>query len=482
MTRKSPSPYIQILGGGLAGWSAAAILAEQFSGTAAIHIDGAQEDTPAESAAYAHMILGGESILMQHIGMTPADLITLGRGGFWLGTCFEKWGAKGRNVYHAPGEALPVKDGLSAHQILRRLSVQEGKDGLFTDLCLPLAFQARMAAAGKFSPPSADRQSPRSLLRPGVALDGSALTAVMRDKAMASGVRVAAGMEDEPLLIVDCRPQEKAKDIDCRQALGFDRYVTLRLEGAMPHPPHDSIRPLDNGWMTILPLQGGALITLYYHSSHWTDAQAKQAAYDALPESAAAIITSGPIYPGRMERPWQGNSVHLGVGAAQLGSAMGAEVTLLSHQLETLITLLPGGKGDDMPSKSAEYNRRVAAHFDHIRDFLHLPFVRNGLTGPYWEQAKKQAIAPDLHRRLGQFERRGLLVMIDDDPFEKHSWLEMMTGLGIIPALYDHVTDGVDLSAKMRDLGSMVVAFDQTIAAMPTHEDFLAQMAARMTG
>ncbi|MFC4293241.1 tryptophan 7-halogenase [Sphingorhabdus arenilitoris] len=489
MTAQKPKPYIHIIGGGLPGWSAAAVLADQLSAVADIQINASGDDDAAANADYGHIILDSESVLLLHSGMTAGELVSGGQGGFSLGSCFERWGPNGRPVYHAPGEPLPAPDGVAVHQILRRLSVQQGNDALFADLYLPLAFQARMAATGKFSPPSEDRQSPRSLLRPAITVDGSILTDIMRDKAMTSGVQLSGGNGEGALLIIDCRPIMGPKDIDCGAALGFDRCVTARFRGRGPHPPYDIVRPLDHGQMSILPLQDGAIVNVYYPAALWDTDAAEEAARGAISGAVpgahdpadCAIIANRAIWPGYMERPWQGNIVHIGPGAAELGSVMGAAAKLLSHQLATLVSLLPRNAEDDMAIKAAEYNRKAAAFFGHMRDFHQLALVRSNMQGDYWNQMKQQPMSPNLQRRVRQFERRGLLVLIDDDPFEKHNWLEMLIGLGIVPAIYDHAADGIDMDKKMRALGAMVMAFDQTIAAMPTHGDFLNQMAHRMT-
>jgi tryptophan 7-halogenase len=479
-------PVYQILGGGLAGWSVAAALASALRGVADICIipDAGVASTQGMDAA----VIYPDSVLLKHDLATEADMVTEAKAGFWLATQFAAWGPGGRDVFHAPSEALPVRDGIAVHQILRRLSLAENNPALFGELYQQLLFQARLAAAGKFVPSAEERASPRSLLNPALTADANGVALIMQRKALALNVTIldAPLAVEDTRLTLDCRADDgdgAAQDwIDASPCFGADRIMTTRatLVAAYNHPPYDSVIALEYGTLHLLNLRGGSMASLYFDSAAMDDEAAAAALAAALPDYQLAQHRSGVWRAGRMAQPWSGQIVRMGPGAAKLGSIMGLDAKLLSAQIERLLTLLPDGGGADLASKSAAYNAGVASTFDHLRDFIHTPMVRNGLSGPRWEQLRQAPLSDALARRLNQFERRGHYVMLDYDVFESNIWIALFIGLGITPDRYDRVVDSVNMPKKMKELGQMVMAFDATIQAMPSHDMFLQDMIKRI--
>lgn len=110
MTRNNNSnsgSYIQILGGGLAGWSAAGILATELGGAMDVHLSCDAEESTRPSNL-SGITIDGESILMTHSGLSAVDLLKQTNGGFSLGTRFQNWAPDGRDIFHAPGELFPM--------------------------------------------------------------------------------------------------------------------------------------------------------------------------------------------------------------------------------------------------------------------------------------------------------------------------------------------------------------------------------------
>ncbi len=66
--------------------------------------------------------------------------------------------------------------------------------------------------------------------------------------------------------------------------------------------------------------------------------------------------------------------------------------------------------------------------------------------------------------------------MLDGDPYDAQHWGMVMAGLGLTPRRYDVQADRLDLSAALGALGRMVMAFDQTLTALPTHDTVMANL------
>ncbi len=471
-------PRYVIKGSGLAAWSAAKMLADALGDRAHVGIIGGDEPA-AMPSSLSHVALEGDSVLTELSGKTPLELIQACNGGFTLGTCLDGWPQFGQRVFHAPGEPLPISAGIAVHNIILKAALAQGNSAHLQPLYEQLRFQARCAAAGKFAPPAQDRQSPRSLLRPAMQIDGDKFASVMRSSALESGVAILPAdgeYETGAHLIIECDAAQTppADWQEMRADFGYDHCLSLRVSCSHDHPPYAMARALDHGLLSIMPLHGG-MIASYCFDSGACDLTAAKAAL--LSQLGAAEIRDEhhqPLSIGAADQPWHGNLVRIGSAAATLGPLYNADAMLLSMQLGRLIRLLPQG-GHDMEVTSAEYNRLCAIDFQQLRDFVQLPFTNNQITLPHWTALREMPVAETLQRRINRFASNGRVVKYDGEIFDSQVWTDMMIALGITPRRYDPAADALDMQQMMGRLGKMVQAFDQTIAAMPAHAEYLDQ-------
>ena len=138
----------------------------------------------------------------------------------------------------------------------------------------------------------------------------------------------------------------------------------------------------------------------------------------------------------------------------------------LDEQLRRLATHLPGAP-DQVSACAAAYNQALARDLGHRADRLHL--IR--LQGPGGERLAPPG--PDLQRRIDLFQSRNASVALDGDPYDAQHWIMLMASLGLQARRHDVQADRLNLSAAMGSIGRMVMAFDQTLAAMPSHETVL---------
>jgi tryptophan halogenase len=87
-------------------------------------------------------------------------------------------------------------------------------------------------------------------------------------------------------------------------------------------------------------------------------------------------------------------------------------------------------------------------------------------------------IPDSLAHKLALFRARGALPNYQYGLFARDSWLSVLVGQGIMPDGYDRLADGFDLglvTAKLDDFASRI---DLSVAAMPSHADFIASYCA----
>lgn len=453
-----------IRGGGLAAWAAAALLAKTLPSGHSVVIEDAV--SPALGEEPEVVIAEPDGVLVQL--SDGADLLAHGHGGFFLGSLLQNW-REGRDIAVAEQEPLPGIDGVALADVVLRAARQSPVAPDYAALLALLQFQARVMAAGRYAHPSPDRQSPRSLLRPRLMLDARVLTARLRDIALRAGVRegVNDAREIAPFMTLDTRATS-AFDGDWTARLGYDRCLTVRYAGG-DHAPRLDMANLEDGLASRSSLPGGGFASLAYAADRATADVAKAALAAWLGGVDVAALSDVALAPGLDTHPWSGRRLALGPAAARFGDALGLDSAALERQLTQLVLSLPGASAQ-IPACAEAYNEAVVRDITHRADRLHLILLCGS-------QGHRLASAgDDLARRIAQFTSRNAGVGLDGDPYDAHHWIMLMAILGLMPRRYDIQADRLDIKSATASLGRMVIAFDQTLAALPAHSQFIERL------
>lgn len=455
-----------IQGGGLAAWAAAALLARSLPAGHAIRIEEAA--SPAMGQEPEAVVAEPDGPLVQLADGGATDLLAHGEGGFFLGVLLRNWRI-GRDVAVVEQEPLPGVEGVAITDVVLRAARQSSASPDYAALLAPLQFQARVMAAGRYAHPSPDRQSPRSLLRPRLMLNARALTARLRKAALRAGVQEGGETHAAPFITVDTRPANRFDGADdWATRLGHDRNLTVRYGGG-DHPPYVEMAALPEGLATRSALPGGGFASLAYAADSASSEGAKAALMRWLGPVEILEWAEAELTPGFTTRPWIGRRLAFGPAASRFGDALALDSAAMDPQLKYLAAALPGAPGQIQACADA-YNQAVARDLGHRADRLHLIL----LQGPNGQGLAQPG--ENLARRIDQFASRNAAVSLDGDPYDAQHWTVLLATLGLTPRRYDVQADRLDLRAAMASLGRMVMAFDQTLEALPPHARFVERL------
>jgi tryptophan halogenase len=452
-----------IQGGGLAAWAAAALLARELTSDHKVVV---VEDA-AETAESVDVVLADpDGILLQLADGAADELLAAGQAGFCLGAVWRDWCA-GKDIAVAHQEPLPSIDGVAIQDLVHRAAKAAADGHSYADLLAPLQFQARAMVAGRYAHPSADRQSPRSLLKPQIILDGRSLATRLKARAQQLGA-IAVGetqtAELTPFMTLDTRPAAFTGDADWFKRLGHDRRLTRHARPRRAPQPYVETRLLAEGLLTHFALPHVEIVGLDYDSAAVTTDQARHAITSLIGETDILQETDTSSRTGFSQSPWRDRTLAFGLAASRFGPML--DGVGLDAQLARLAPHLPGAP-DQISACAAAYNQALARALGHRADRLHL--IR--LQGPGGERLAPPG--PDLQRRIDLFQSRNASVALDGDPYDAQHWIMLMASLGLQARRHDVQADRPNLSAAMGSIGRMVMAFDQTLAAMPSHETVL---------
>lgn len=492
-----PIKSVVIVGGGTAGWMAAAALArtldtEQVSvrliESDAISTVGVGEATIPNIIAFNRML-----------GINEREFMAKTQATFKLGIEFVDWTRKGEAYFHPFGSHGANMDGISFHHFWMKLR-QMKKAYRIEEYCI----SAMAAENGKCALPSQDPRSVLSGLDYAYQFDATKYAAFLRDYAEHGGVNRLEGKvtdvnlrsEDGFIESIDLESGETITGdlfIDCTgfralligKALGtgyqdWSQWLPCDSALAVPSEKTPNTKPYTRatakpaGWQWRIPLQHRTGNGYVYCKDYISDDAATESLLSGLNGKALADPKQLRFTTGRREKLWVKNCVSLGLSSGFLEPLESTSIYLIQAGIRTFVSLFPDTGFSH--AEIAEYNNIMELEFDQVKDFLILHYVANERYGePYWDYLRNMDIPDTLTRKIELFKERGRFFRYDGDLFTETSWTAVFLGQNIIPRGYSPLVDSVPTQQLEQSLSSMQNAIKRSVDKMPTHEEFIRQ-------
>lgn len=494
----APARSVVIVGGGTAGWMAAASIAHRLGrlGTTVTLVESSSVGTIGVGEATVPAILR----YFQSLGLDPFAVMKATNGTVKLAIEFEGWRRDGHTFMHPFGryglEAGPV----AFHHLWNRLR-RTGNPGELDEY----AMGAQLARAGRVVLPPEDARVDFEHFDWAVHFDASRFAALLRNFAESRAVRridarvqqvqtegdrivsiqLDGGEKLEADLYLDCSGFhrlliEKALHsgfVDWRHWLMCDRAVALPCAHADAEQlaPHTRSRALDAGWAWRIPLQNRVGNGYVYSSDHVSDEQALHALRGQLEGEALAEPNLVKFRAGHVRRFWVGNCVAIGLASGFLEPLESTSISLIQMGIDKLLHFWPDQAMDPdaLATLAGEYNRLSVLEYERIRDFIILHYSANERDGDLWRYCREMPLPETLTRKLALYRTRGLIQLFDAESFFDPSWLCMYGNLGIEAASWDPLANLLPL-AELEEVTRRVRAdILRTARGARTHKEFL---------
>ena len=486
-----------IVGGGTAGWMAAAALARVFGPSLSVRlveseligIVGVGEATVPHIKAFNNLLRIDE-----------ADFVRKTQGSFKLGIEFIDWGRIGDRYIHGFGTSIGPQLGLLPfHQywIKARQAGRAKEIGAYT-------LNTVAAPRGKFMVSASDvpKDSPLSNIAYAYQFDAAVYGQYLRAYAEKLGVHRTEGLVEQVLLhpesgfvesvrlqsdeliagdlFIDCSGFrglliEEALHtgyIDYTHWLPCDRAVAVPCEKVGLPTPYTRSTAREAGWQWRIPLQHRTGNGYVYSSRHVSDDEAVATVLSNLDGRRLAEPKLLRFTTGRRRKCWNRNVVALGLASGFLEPLESTSIHLIQSGISKLLELFPRRGFDEVLVD--RYNARLAFEFDRIRDFivLHYHATERDDT-PFWNHCRTMSIPPELQANIDLFRDSGRFYRNADELFADISWIEVMLGQHIEPRTYHPLADHVPAEDVYRFVAEVGQTIERCVDAMPTHQAFI---------
>lgn len=493
-----PSTRYMVVGGGTAGWMAAAALA-RFA-PPGMHVD------LVESDAIGTIGVGEATIPQIHLfnaalGFDEAEFLRETKGSFKLGIEFVGWMREGESYMHAFGNIgrgvglLPFQhywlraQKLGFAKSLQRYSVNE------------LAARTMRMQRGRPTPQSPEMPYAYHF---DAALYAAYLRRFAEDRGVTRHEGVVVGVErdgengDIALVILDDGRRLSADFfIDCSgfralliegaletgfeswaRCLPCDSAVAAPCESGGDFTPYTRSIARTAGWQWRIPLQHRIGNGYVYSREHISDDEAAAVLLSALDGESQADPRLIRFATGKRRLHWNRNCLALGLAAGFMEPLESTSIHLVQSAISRFLAMLPTGR----PSQAIidQFNEQADFEWTRIRDFLILHYWANGRYGePFWDAMRTIELPATLAAKVAQWQSSGFIQRQHEELFTETGWFQVFAGQGVAARTYNPIADDLPEPQLRALLQETEALFVENVSSMPRHLDLLQSIVGR---
>jgi tryptophan 7-halogenase len=495
---------IVIVGGGTAGWMAAALLAKALGAGVAIRL--------VESAEIGTVGVGEATIpqirhINRFLGIDEDDMLRAVHGTYKLGVQLNGFGRLGDSYLHAFGDlGLPLGLTPFHHYWLR--AVQEHNRAHTPDLWA-YSLNAAAAAENRFAPLETVPDSPIGGIRYAYHFDASRYAQYLREHIAPGAVQRTEGKvvdvrlraEDgfiESLQLDNGEIVEGDFFIDCSGFRGLliegalhtgyenwqhwlpcDRALAVASAPGGPMRPYTQASARTAGWQWRIPLRHRVGNGHVYCSRFISDDEAAAQLLANLETEALGDPRPLRFVTGMRTLAWNRNCLALGLAAGFMEPLESTSIHLVQSGINRLLAMFPDRHCEQQLVD--EYNRQTRFEYERVRDFLILHYKATERTDtPFWQQCGAMDIPPALTRRIELFRRTGMIFREADELFTESGWVQVLLGQRIEPERHHPLADALTaehLDGFLADIRTLV---GRAKNMLPPHHEFAARAAGNL--
>ncbi len=478
---------VVVVGGGTAGWTAAASIARLIGVNLNVVL--------VESDAIGTVGVGEATIppfrtMHRLLKIDEAEFLAKTQGTIKLGISFENWRDVGHEYIHSFGvtgqgcwaagfqhfwlkaQQLGFGDEFSRYAP-ELMAAKAGRFGFLQQNALSYAYHLDATAYAGLLRKQAEEDGVTRV-------EGKIVDVNQTESGDISDVVLESGQVVEGDLFIDCSGfvsllMDKTLGTefeDWTHWLPCDRAVAVQTESVSEPIPYTRSIARESGWQWRIPLQTRVGNGLVFCSEFMSEDEA----HDTLLANIEGETITDPrvlrFRTGQRVKHWNHNCIGLGLAAGFLEPLESTSIHLIQRGVIRLLQLFPYAGIVD--SDRTEFNRQMDAEFRFIRDFIIMHYhVTERTDTEFWRRCREMEVPDDLKHRLDLFRESGRVFEAEFDIFRENSWVQVMLGQGIEPQSYHPVVDMMSESELRQFMQIQGQKVDHVLKQLPTHQQFI---------
>lgn len=478
---------VVIVGGGTAGWMAAASFSKLLGNSISVTLI---ESDEISTVGVGEATVPPLILLNRYLDINEQEFLSFVKGSIKLGISFENWknvnedyfhmfGTPGKDTWAASfqhfwlrGKELGVNNPLGDYS-LEHKAAEHNRFAHMPNASLNYAYHLDAGFYAKFLRNIAEKAGAKRI-------EGKVVNVALDNDKYIKSIELASGQIVEGDLFIDCSGFrglliEQALHTgyeDWSHWLPCDSAVAVQTESVRDPVPYTRSIAHQSGWQWQIPLQHRVGNGLVYCSRYISDEDAKKLLVDNI---QGRMITEPKIIKyrtGQRLKHWNKNCVALGLASGFIEPLESTSIHLIQRGITRLIQMFPhaGIRACDVD----EYNEQMKVEILNVRDFIILHYhLTDRNDSPFWEYCKNMDIPESLEHRMKMFRETGKVFVKSYELFSESSWLQVMVGQGLIPENYHPVANEIPAEGLVKFLADIRAQVNQNLQKMPTHKDYL---------
>lgn len=484
-----------VVGGGTAGWMAAATLSRFVDAKSCeiVLVESEEIGTVGVGEATIPQI----QLFNKTLDLDEDEFLRKTNGTFKLGIEFVDWGEVGDSYIHAFGPVGRDMESLPFYNFWLKLKSQ-GKTECIEEFCL----NSLASQNNKFMRSIDAGNSPLSNINYAFHFDAGLYAKFLRDYAEKRGVKRLEGkIKNVKLSEIDGSidklflesGKELAGDfyIDCtgfralllNGALGVgyedwsgylpcNRAWAVPSEKLNPLPSYTRATARSAGWQWRIPLQHRTGNGHVFSSQFISEEAAREELISNLKGAPIAEPRLLSFVTGRRKKFWEKNCLAIGLASGFMEPLESTSIHLVQSALARFMSMFP--RKDQSQEEIDAFNAQTVFEYERIRDFLILHYKATNRTDtPFWNYCRNMPIPDTLKEKIEVFKAGGQVHRFNNELFNEISWVEVLIGQRIMPRAYHPLVDNMDAQEFQRRMQHVKRVIDTAVDYMPDHEEFL---------
>ncbi len=219
---------------------------------------------------------------------------------------------------------------------------------------------------------------------------------------------------------------------DWSHHLPCNSALAVPCASAGPLTPYTRSTARAAGWQWRIPLQHRTGNGYVYCNDHITDDAAAEMLLGSLDGRPLAEPRRIRFTTGKRRQVWKKNVVALGLASGFLEPLESTSIHMVQTCIARLLALFPAAGID--PAEVQEFNAQTDFEFASIRDFIVLHYhATERDDSEFWRRVRRAPIPDSLAQKIALFEANGRIMRFNQELFDQPSWLQVMWGQGIRP-------------------------------------------------